>query len=79
MRLIRVLFTNNAVYTAIALRSENVYYSPYSGDVNYYRERRYTELKKEIQYIQWMKPEGFLRYLQAITRSVRILFQAKSC
>ena len=37
--------TNNAVYTAIALRSENVYYSPYSGDVNYY-QREDTRVKK---------------------------------
>ncbi len=37
--------TNNAVYTAIALRSENVYYSPYSGNVNYY-QRENTRVKK---------------------------------
>lgn len=37
--------TNNAVYTAIALRSESVYYSPYSGDVNYY-QREDTRVKK---------------------------------
>lgn len=37
--------TNNAVYTAIALRSESVYYSPYSGNINYY-QRENTRVKK---------------------------------
>ena len=37
--------TNNAVYTAIALRDESVYYSLYSGDINYY-QRENTRVKK---------------------------------
>ena len=29
--------TNNAVFTALAVREESVYNSPYSGNVNYYQ------------------------------------------
>lgn len=37
--------TNNATFTAIAVRDETVYDSPYSGDVNYY-QREGTRVKK---------------------------------
>ena len=37
--------TNNAVFTALAVREESVYNSPYSGNVNYY-QREGTRVKK---------------------------------
>ena len=37
--------TNNAVFTALAVREESVYNTPYSGNVNYY-QREGTRVKK---------------------------------
>ena len=55
--------TNNAVFTALAVREESVYNSPYSIITS----GKGRELRRAIPFILSMKPAGYQRYFLHIT------------
>ena len=70
--------TTNSSYTGIAVRSEAVYRSEYSGNINYY-QRENTRLKEMTQSILSMKP-GAYRYPCTVYECRRkFSFKGKPC
>ena len=58
--------TNNAVFTALAVREESVYNSPYLA-MSIITSGKGRELRRAIPFILSMKPAGYQRYFLHIT------------